>query len=100
MKTLVKPSRGRDLVEDYLSDEALSHPSSGQSNRGQSPSTMSEEYDSPMFEEFNWLRTESQSSNIGWLGLAIFTIVLAVFVLPSADTANVAAAFQTSTDTG
>lgn len=30
--------------------------------------------------------------------MAIFTIVLAVFVLPSGETANVAAAFQTNID--
>ncbi len=29
------------------------------------------------------MRADSSSSNIGWFGLAIFTILVAVFVLPS-----------------
>lgn len=31
------------------------------------------------------MRTESSSSNFGWIGLAIFTIVLGVFVLPGGN---------------
>ena len=48
-----------------------------------------------MFEEFNWMRTDSQTSNIGWLGLAVFAIVLAVFVVPGDTNSNaVVAAFE------
>lgn len=49
-----------------------------------------------MFEEFSPFRTDSGSSGSGWPFLAIFTIILAVFVLPSSTgVGNVAAAFQT-----
>jgi len=34
------------------------------------------------------MRTDSSSSNIGWFGLAIFTILVAVFVLPSENSSS------------
>lgn len=72
MRTLVKPRQRIDPVDDYLASEVLSHPA---------PARQEEE--SPFFEEFNWMRTDSSSSgNLGWMGLAIFTIVVGVFVLP------------------
>lgn len=78
MKSIIKPCSKSDPVEKYLSSEVLIHPEP-------SPSPpMADEYESPFFEEFNWMRSESSSSqNVGWLGLTIFTIVLAVFILPS-----------------
>lgn len=37
-----------------------------------------------MFEELDFIRSPSIGSiGNGWLGLAIFTIILAIFVLPS-----------------
>ncbi len=37
------------------------------------------------------MRSDSSSSNLGWLGIAIFTIVLGVFVVP--DTGNISQSF-------
>lgn len=34
------------------------------------------------------MRADSSSSNIGWFGLAIFTILVAVFVLPSENASS------------
>jgi hypothetical protein len=45
-----------------------------------------------MFEEFNWLRTDSQTSSAGWWGLAIFALVLGVFVMPGEEALSPAAA--------
>lgn len=73
LKTLIRPSHRPDPIEDYLSSEVLTHHSPV------SPSQQEE----PLFEEFNWLRSDSDSSALGWLGIAVFTIVLGVFVLPS-----------------
>jgi hypothetical protein len=97
MKTLVKPTRLEDPVECFLSDEVLSHPTghSPSPSIGSSANPNSEE-DSMMLEEFNWLRSDSQSSGIGWPYLAIFAIVLAVFVLPAGNQTQVAAAFEVS----
>ena len=59
------------------------------------------EEDSVMFEEFDWMRTDSQRSGLGWPFVAIFTIVLAVFVLPGSGVGsnNVVAAFQPEAQT-
>lgn len=40
------------------------------------------------------MRTDSQYSNVGWMGLAIFTIALAVFVLPSEENSGSFGAWQ------
>ena len=56
-----------------------------------------QEEESPLFEEFNWLRSESSASHgFGWASLAVFTIVLAFFVLPndSSISSSSAIAFQ------
>ena len=85
MRTLVKPRQRIDPVDDYLASEVLSHPAPAR-----------QEDDSPFFEEFNWMRTDSSSSgNLGWLGLAIFTIVVGVFVLPESESGGSFAALQT-----
>jgi len=92
VKSLVRPSKINDPVECYLSDDVLTHPSQHNSP----PSNSSHEEDSLMFEEFSPFRTDSGSSGSGWPFLAIFTIILAVFVVPSGTgVSNVAAAFQT-----
>jgi hypothetical protein len=85
MRTLVKPRQQRtDPVDDYLASEVLSH-----------PAPLHQEEESPFFEEFNWMRTDSNSSgNLGWLGLAIFTIVVGVFVLPEGVSGDSFAAMQ------
>ena len=70
LKTLIRPSHHPDPIEDYLSSEVLTH---------NSPPSPEEE---PLFEDFQWLRGDSDSSGLGWLGIAVFTIVLGVFVLP------------------
>ena len=42
------------------------------------------------------MRSDSHSSEMGWTSLAVFTLVLAVFVIPSGGhPSKVAAAFQT-----
>lgn len=72
LKTLIRPSHRPDPIEDYLSSEVLTHHSP--------PASQQED---PLFEDFQWLRGDSDSSALGWLGIAVFTIVLGVFVLPS-----------------
>ena len=57
MKSLVNPARIQDPVECFLSDDVLSHPMPQTPSR--SPSTRPEEDDSMMFEEFNWMRSDS-----------------------------------------
>ncbi len=84
MRTLVKPRQRIDPVDDYLASEVLSHPKPAH-----------QEDESPFFEEFNWMRTDSSSSgSLGWLGLAIFTIVVGVFVLPEEANSDSFAAMQ------
>jgi hypothetical protein len=88
MRTLVRPApRSHDPVDDYLASEVLTHPSP--------PHSQQEEPESSFFEEFNWMRADSgSSSNLGWLGLAIFTIVVGVFVLPEGAGSESFAALQ------
>lgn len=79
LKTLIRPGQRPDPIEDYLASEVLTHHSPA-------PQSPQEE---PLFEDFQWLRGDSDSSSgLGWLGIAVFTIVLGVFVLPSAGSSE------------
>jgi hypothetical protein len=92
MKALVKPTQNSNLktdpIEKYLSPETLNQHSSHEST----------DFESPFMEdESDWLRLPNrrQSSN-SWAMLAVFTLVLAVFVIPSdTDASAPTVLFQT-----
>lgn len=86
MKGLVKPNQTfvtkTDPIENYLSPETLSQ------NNSSVPS--SSDYESPFTEdESDWFRLPNRrNSSNNWTMLAVFTLVLAVFVLPSDTGSN------------
>ena len=94
LKTLIKPSKLQDPVEMYLSDDVLTHNHAPPRSPSTEPLPAPEDEDSVMFEEFNFMRTDSQTSGMGWAPLFIFTIILAVFVLPNSAEVGKAAAYQ------
>ncbi len=86
MKGLVKPNQNTlsksDPIDKYLSPETLTD------NNSSIPS--SSDYESPFMEdESDWFRLPNlrQTSN-NWAMLTIFTLVLAVFILPSETTTS------------
>lgn len=87
MKGLVKPTQTfvtkTDPIEKYLSPETLT-----EENNSSVPS--SSDYESPFMEdESDWFRLPNRrNSSNNWAMLTIFTLVLAIFVLPSDTGSN------------
>lgn len=88
MKGLVKPNNQYlgtkpDPIESYLSPEILTD-----GNNSSVPS--SSDYESPFMEdESDWFRLPNRrNSSNNWAMLTVFTLVLAVFVLPSDTSSN------------
>lgn len=86
MKGLVKPNQTfaakTDPIEKYFSPETFTE------NNSSVPS--SSEYESPFMEdESDWFRLPNRrNSSNNWAILTVFTLVLAIFVLPSDTSSN------------